>query len=578
MRNILLLSFVLVVLSGTLRAQSNSHLITQRIESANAIRIDSVAIDSLQQVFLQQSLSMHDQLLAATKLVFRMVAARRYEEALKLCHQHITVARNVQNDSAECVYTKLLGVTYYYMQQRQEALLYFEKALKQAELHGYYPIAYSCSNNIGGILLDLKEYTRAERSLLQALSLMRTYGAKPEELVITKRLLATLYDYQGKPAAAENIYKETIAYSLQNGDSLSAAHAMTFYADLLWKQKQYQKAVSVGKQAIELERRGANRNALLASLTMQRKYLIGQHAFRELVSLDSEIIALQAAIFSTDLNKEISETEVKYKMKELLYQQQLGAANANKKQQLLIVAFVGALLVTSLAFVVLYQRNKARQHERLEAEKTAAIILGEEQERVRMAAELHDGVGQMMSSAKMNLSALEPELEKADAGIREKYQGIMKLVDTSCAEIRQVAHDLAPFWVMELGLEDALKRLTQKAGGSLAQINLYCDPLPDPLDKVLTTTLFRVIQECINNALKHAHASHIDVAVNLEKEGLSVTVEDDGVGFSLSETSSTASGIGMENIRRRIHYLNGTVEWDSSPGNGTLVAISIPLK
>jgi len=92
----------------------------------------------------------------------------------------------------------------------------------------------------------------------------------------------------------------------------------------------------------------------------------------------------------------------------------------------------------------------------------------------------------------------------------------------------------------------------------------------------LFRTLFRVIQECINNALKHARASHIDVAVNLEKNGISVTVEDDGVGFSLSETA--ASGIGMENIRRRTHYLNGTVEWDSSPGNGTLVAISIPLK
>lgn len=158
----------------------------------------------------------------------------------------------------------------------------------------------------------------------------------------------------------------------------------------------------------------------------------------------------------------------------------------------------------------------------------------------------------------------------------KKYNGIIKLVDASCAEIRQVAHDLAPFWVMKLGLEDALKRLTQKAGGSMVQINLYCDPLPTSLDKVMSSTLFRVIQECINNALKHARASHIDVAVNLEKNGISVTVEDDGVGFSLSETA--ASGIGMENIRRRTHYLNGTVEWDSSPGNGTLVAISIPLK
>ncbi|NCT93033.1 MAG: hypothetical protein GXC72_01300 [Chitinophagaceae bacterium] len=550
--------------------------VLQRIESLSAIKADAIAIDSLQKMFHQKSLTAEQRLITANKLAFRLAAASRFDEGLRFCHEQITLARISKADSAECVFTKLLGVTYYYMQQRQDALFYFEKGLKLAEQKGYYKIAYSCSSNMGGLQLDLKEYAKAEKSLQHALTLMERYGAKPEELFITKRLMATLYDYQGRRKEAAAIYESTIQSSLQNRDSLSAAHAMTFYADLLWKQQQYQKAIAVGWGAIALERKGSNKNALLASLTMQRKYLIGQQNFRELGSLDSEIIDLQKAVFSTDLNKEISETEVKYKMAELLYQQQLTALTAKKKQQLLLVTLIGAAAVTVLVFMVVSQRNRSKLREKLEAEKAAAIILGEEQERMRMAAELHDGVGQMMSVAKMKLSALEQELAGQDKEILERYQGAIGLVDTSCAEIRQIAHNLSPYWVMKLGFDEALKRLTQKAEGTNTRINLYADPLPPAADKVTTSTLFRVIQECINNALKHAKATSIDVAVNIDENGIAITVEDDGVGFNQASLGNHI-GIGIENIRKRIHYLNGTVEWDSTPGKGTLVAINVPL-
>jgi len=558
-------------------ARSDYQNLSAKIEAANRIRNDAVAIDSLFHIIREYRLLPQDDLAAKNNLVFRLSASQRFDESLKLCHDNISLSRKLQRDSAECVYTKLLGITYYFMKQNRQAKVWFEKALAMAEQKGYHQIIYSCSNNIGGILIDEKDYAGAEKPLLRALELMNQHGAKKEELFITRRLLATLYDYQGKPRAAEDMYKATINASLAEKDSIYAAYAMTFYADLLWKQQQYAKAIATGQKAIEIERRNSDKNALLTSLILQRKYIIGQRDFKELASLDSEIIAEQKLLFSTDLNKEISETEVKYKTAEIVYQKQLGELAAKKKQQLTMVVFTGVILLGTLLFVIVYQRNRARQQSQLEAEKTKAIIMGEEQERLRMARELHDGVGQMMSAAKMNLSALEQPLQLPDEATARKYQQVISLVDTSCAELRNIAHNLAPYSVQQLGFANALRNLVQKIDQEKLAINLFMDPLPEPLDEVRASTLFRVIQECINNVLKHADAHNLDIAVICEKERLSVSIEDDGKGFDTQDTDSSA-GIGMENIRKRIRYLDGTVEWDSAPGKGTLVAISIPLK
>lgn len=558
-------------------AQDSDKNLADKIRATVAIKNDSTAIDTLFRIIRTNRLTPQNDLAAKNNLVFRFAASRRFEEGLKLCHDNITLARSTSNDSAECVYTKLLGITYYFMKQNRQAFTWFQKALAMAEENGYHAIAYSCSNNIGGILIDEKQYNRAEKPLLRALELMNKYGAKKEELFITRRLLATLYDYQGKSQAAENMYKATIEASLAEKDSMYAAYAMTFYADLLWKQKQYDKAVATGQKAIEIERRGSDKNALLTGLILQRKYIIGQRNFKELASLDSEIIQEQKLMYSIDLNKEISETEVKYKTAEIVYQKQLAEIAAKKKQQMTIAVSIALFLLGFMLFVILYHRNRARQKEQLEAEKIKAIILGEEQERMRIAGELHDGVGQMMSAAKMNLSALEPYLNLPDEERSSKYHQVISLVDTSCSELRNIAHNLAPYSVLKLGFTDALKNLVQKIDKEELTITLHTDPVPTALDEVVASTLFRVIQECINNVLKHAGARNLDIALIHEKNELLVSIEDNGKGFDRQDAASS-EGIGMENIRKRIHYLNGTVEWDSSPGKGTMVAISIPLK
>ena len=95
------------------------------------------------------------------------------------------------------------------------------------------------------------------------------------------------------------------------------------------------------------------------------------------------------------------------------------------------------------------------------------------------------------------------------------------------------------------------------------------------MESNLETVLYRVIQECVNNVIKHSGANHLDISLIKDKDGISATIEDNGKGFDARE-SKAFEGLGLKNIRTRIEYLKGTVDFDSTPGRGTLVAIHVP--
>jgi signal transduction histidine kinase len=112
------------------------------------------------------------------------------------------------------------------------------------------------------------------------------------------------------------------------------------------------------------------------------------------------------------------------------------------------------------------------------------------------------------------------------------------------------------------------------AGGSV-NIQFHAEGNWEHVDATTTSILYRIIQECIHNALKHAQAGMIDIALHMEPEGISVTIEDDGKGFD-PDNPGAGSGIGLQNMRARVEYLKGSLEFQSAPGKGTLVAIFIP--
>ncbi|MEQ8548934.1 MAG: PAS domain-containing sensor histidine kinase [Cyclobacteriaceae bacterium] len=202
-------------------------------------------------------------------------------------------------------------------------------------------------------------------------------------------------------------------------------------------------------------------------------------------------------------------------------------------------------------------------------EKGHAVIKGQDIERKRISLEIHDSVGQKLIAVKYKL-ALFKMLKNLD-GIDDLNAAMNEIID----EIRAITHNLSSQIVSEIGLKNALGQLLSETAKNLAAKKNYIFELkniniPDEDSKMI----YRIVQECLSNALKHSQAKTLSVSVKILNQQIVLRIEDDGKGF---ETGIYNKGIGLQNIKERVTTLNGFLKIESSPGNGSLIIIKIPL-
>jgi two-component system, NarL family, sensor kinase len=135
---------------------------------------------------------------------------------------------------------------------------------------------------------------------------------------------------------------------------------------------------------------------------------------------------------------------------------------------------------------------------------------------------------------------------------------------------------MMPNALLKSGLASAVKEFLDKIDNRIIKINLHTEGLQERLDSNTETVLYRVIQECVNNVIKHSGANNLDISLIKDADGIAATVEDNGRGFDINDKQKF-EGIGLKNISSRVAFLKGTVDFDSSPGKGTLVAIHVPI-
>lgn len=291
--------------------------------------------------------------------------------------------------------------------------------------------------------------------------------------------------------------------------------------------------------------------------------------------------AVKAKLINESTEGKIVELETVYQTEKKEQQLKLQKAEITRKNTLLWGLAAGTVLLI-LAGISIYRKRQIQNKLNLQAEvikqqdlATKGIIFAEENERKRIAADLHDGVGQMMSAAKMNLSAFENDISFKDEAQKISFEKLIGLVDESCKEIRSVSHQMMPNALLKSGLASAVKEFLDKIDNRIIKINLHAEGLQEKLDGNTETVLYRVIQECVNNVIKHAGANDLDISLIKDSEGISITIEDNGRGFDINDKQKF-EGIGLKNISSRVAFLKGTVDFDSAPGKGTLVAIHVP--
>ena len=205
-----------------------------------------------------------------------------------------------------------------------------------------------------------------------------------------------------------------------------------------------------------------------------------------------------------------------------------------------------------------------------------AIIEAEERERKRIAGDLHDGVGQLCSAIKMNLSGLSSQVTFKDKEAVLAYEKTLAITDEACKEVRSISHQMMPNILLKSGLTIAVRDFLDKIDARRIQVQLDTFGLNERLDSNTETVLYRVIQETVNNVIKHARGNKLYITLGKDEEGINATIEDNGIGFDVHDKDQF-DGIGLKNIASRVEFLKGKVEFDSAPGRGTVVNVWIPL-
>ena len=293
--------------------------------------------------------------------------------------------------------------------------------------------------------------------------------------------------------------------------------------------------------------------------------------------LNDSVLNLASKKYATELEK-------KYESEKKDKQIKLQQAQLLRRKTLIYVALgaAAALLIVSLLTYRNYrQRQKIQQQRISELEKTRqltateAILKGEEQERSRLAKDLHDGLGGMMSGIKYSLLTMKknqimtPENQQA-------FERSIDLLDSSINELRRVAHNMMPEALVKFGLDTALGDFCNDVNQTGAlQVSYQSIGIKDlHLDQTTSITIYRIVQELINNTMKHAAARSAIVQVSKTGTAITITVEDDGRGFNTAILEGV-KGMGWSNIQSRVGYLNGKLDVQSEAGKGTSVHIEL---
>lgn len=238
------------------------------------------------------------------------------------------------------------------------------------------------------------------------------------------------------------------------------------------------------------------------------------------------------------------------------------------KQGWILFALALVLLIAILVFIGYrnVQKNKLK-YIRAEQEKELmrALIDGEENERQRVANELHDGLASDLTGIKMILSQSEVALP----------EGVLSALTRVHEETRRISHNMSPLNLEKLGLVSALSNFSQENSSAATRIEFYSSKEHINIEPIEHAVLmYRIAQEFIQNALKHANCSIIDVQLMVHEHELTINIEDNGQGF---DVASESSSFGLMNVRKNIELLKGELEIDSRPQKGTVVFISLPL-
>ncbi len=415
---------------------------------------------------------------------------------------------------------------------------YLTMALNSAQRYQQPEVEQTATTNLANLALDNNE---PDLALMYVQNLARRYP----DMIFTNRIhiLCTkgiAYFEKGAYTQAKHYLNQTLEIGRQANHTMSVLNAHKYLSRIYEKEGNYRKAHYHLQQEKELRDSTNNKEKTEA------------------------VMAIEARYRTAEKDKVIAETKLALKSRE----QEL-----TKKNFYISLVTSGGILITIL-LIVLYRNYRIKQ--RLQQDKLRISVMdSEEKERTRIARELHDSIMIRFAVVKMNLSTfIGTHAYNKDT---EELKNILKQLDQATGKLRSAAHNLMPDMLLQEGLVPALDYFCDNCSEMTdMEIELlYYGSIPR-LEVNFELSLYRIIQELVQNVIKHAAATQVIIQLSCQEQILTVTVEDDGVGMD-SRDVHLNKGIGLKSIENRVKALNGNIEIESSKGSGVSVYLQFQL-
>ncbi len=381
--------------------------------------------------------------------------------------------------------------------------------------------------------------------------------------------------------------KEALAYRTVSGKKLDLAVANMNIGETFGSIKKYDSAIYYAHRALEIAKEITYKDLVKYAEQFLSDIYEQKGDYKTALDYHKKYALLDDSIYNEKKAKQIIESDTRYQTEKRLQQikdlsQQATIQTLKLRQRNIYLSIaIGLLLVGTAIIYLAYNRRKLIEQAKLREEinkqqsiTAREVLKAEERERKRIATDLHDGVGQLLSASLMNLNSFFARLHITKENDPNAGK-ILGLVADSYEELRAISHRMMPKALEKSGLETAVEELITGIHGSRLAVTFEAHGLNERLEEDVETVLYRVIQESVNNVIKHANAKSLHIQISREADGISATIEDDGKGFDSRKLKH--SGIGLKNMNSRVQFLHGTIDIDSHPGKGTLVAVFIPL-
>lgn len=607
---------------ASLMLDLGEYMINTSIDSAIAINDQSFAIadrKGYQEVILRY--------ISTQSYLYNFLG--NFEKGLSLNLKGLDIVKKNGDKAKTISMLGNTGISYSYLNEYNKALEYLQQSLQLAEEIGDVLRITKINGVMGGVLNNMSKSVSMDSTLLskaidyhqKALKLARQLN---DSMLISDNLngIALGYNNMEQTEKAKPYVLESVAISEKIGLTSNYAFALSTLSKILRMEGKVEEAISHAEKAVSVNQELGSVMGVVLSLKElafnyegAEKYAVALEKISEAERLAQEnemhyvldgIFINKAAYLSKvkdyksaydyllkghtmadslrglEIKTQIHELEKKYETAKK-EQEILKLTTKQKINRWIIFALVFAFVTFSIIALSTYRNIKYKnqiieqEKEKLKADQklqaTASIIKGQEEERHRLAKDLHDGLGGMLSGLKYTLNNMGENVILTGQNVKT-FEGALNMLDQAISEMRKVSHNMMPESLIRFGLDETLKDYVAKLNASLPMKIHYQSYHYHKSDQALEISIYRILQEIINNAVKHAEASDLFIQLDYKGGSISITAEDNGKGFDLKDKSKW-NGIGLKNIADRVDYMNGTIEIHSTLGQGTLIVIEI---